>query len=151
MELWAALLCRLDVLHAVMHLTKFQAAPREDHLKAACRNWEYLKNHLRFGVLIDPSSPVFSSAATTVDKKLFKNVFPDATEDKTSGFLGKTQLLVSKCGHVLILICIQIKEMAAVELDMWLWSGILQWFQKQPSRRLYKNLLTEASLWHAGN
>ena len=112
MTLWATLSCRLDVLYVVTQLTKFQAAPREGHLKSACRTWEHLKNHPRFGVLINPSSPVFASTTTTVDKELFKNVYPDATEDKTSGFLRKTQFLVSKCGHVLILYCVQINEMA---------------------------------------
>ena len=37
-------------------------------------------------MLIDPYSTEFSSTATTVDKELFENVHPDATEDKTSVF-----------------------------------------------------------------
>ena len=89
MARWAALLHRLDDLHAVTQLTKLQAVPREGHLKSACRTWGCLKNHPRFGVLVDLSSPVFSSTATTVDKELFKNVYPDTTEDKILLFLGK--------------------------------------------------------------
>ena len=59
---------KIRCLCAVIHLIKFQASPREGHLKAAYSTWGYLKNHPRFGVLIDPSSTVFSSTDTTVDK-----------------------------------------------------------------------------------
>jgi len=86
MALWAAILCRLDILFAVIQLTKFQALPRQGHLKAAYRVWGYLKNHPRFGILIDPSNPVFALQATTIDKELFTNVYPGATEDKASNF-----------------------------------------------------------------
>ena len=66
-------------------LTKFQADPREGHLKAACGTWECLETYPRFGVLEDPSSPALSSTATAVDKELFKNVPHFATGYETSG------------------------------------------------------------------
>ena len=86
MALWAAILCRIDILCATIQLTKFQAAPREGHLRAALRVWGYLKNNPRFGILIDPSDPIFTPNKTKVDHTLFDNIYPDATEQIASGF-----------------------------------------------------------------
>ena len=81
-----AILCSLDILFAVIQLTKFQAAPRARQLKAACRIWGYLKNNPRFGILIDPSSPASDGNVSVVDATIFDTVYPGAKEKKVGGF-----------------------------------------------------------------
>ena len=80
-----AILCRLDILFTVIQLTKFQAAPRAGQLKAAYRIWGYLKNNLRFGILIDPLLPIFDGNASMVDATIFAKVYPRVKEKKVSG------------------------------------------------------------------
>ena len=56
---WAINLGRIDILHAVMALSRFQAEPREGHLKRMLRVFGYMKKYPSKAICMNPKVPDF--------------------------------------------------------------------------------------------
>ena len=76
---WIITLGRFDVHYATMSLSRFSAAPREGHMKAAQRILAYLKQFPKGKVVYDTTYP--SHTPDKVDRKVWRDLYPDVEEE----------------------------------------------------------------------
>lgn len=84
---WLITCGRLDLCFAVNSLSRFNAAPREGHLKAATRIFKYLNKHPEKWIHLDPNDLVHPGEATRkFESGKLKDIYQDAKEEMDSKF-----------------------------------------------------------------
>ena len=77
---WVILLGRFDVMHAVVSLSRYNAAPREGHFKAMMRVFGYLKGYIKGKIIFDTNHMNIEDAKF-VDSALWTEMYPGAEEE----------------------------------------------------------------------
>ena len=84
---WLIVAGRFDLCYAISSLSRFSAAPRQDHLKHARRVMGYLRKFPRRGYVINPESPHFDPIYENVEVHCdFGNQYNYFNEDIDSRF-----------------------------------------------------------------
>jgi len=76
---WVVTLGHFDVYYAVSTMARFNAAPREGHLKAMFRIFGYLKHYRKWRTIVDPTPPVRDMSK--MEEKNWTDLYPDAEEE----------------------------------------------------------------------
>ena len=102
---WVCTIGRPDIAHAMASLSRFNAGPREGHLKLAFRVWGYLKKYPTKSIALD-SRPMIISEDVELFSADFSEDYPDATEELDSSLptpfgreLDTTIIFDSDHGH----------------------------------------------------